>query len=347
MNTTESDINRIFSDIQLRCGHIRTSTIKSLLKGKFHFESPKAFFSEGKQPSLEEVAAAFHQYDCTILTAFRGGYTFDENMQRNEKLKADMNDVGLEFSPVRGCYREAEWEHPNVENCFFVVCKDEKKKETFFHSIYQLSEKYDQDSFLYKSSGINPSAFLVATNDDGRKEFRGDIKFAGQLFKHVPNVDAWSDARDGRFAFMLKGMILIETEDKKIKIGEGDIFDTQGYDATGIVVITKSTQKDLVDGCKAYNGARPLAKHIFAKDSQSETSIHDTIIRAMKIMRDNRCRRIGFHCSAMIDDSSESAAKVAYNTICEWAKRNRRKFDWIVIVDIFGDYSKIIKANKL
>ena len=67
----------------------------------------------------------------------------------------------------------------------------------------------------------------------------------------------------------------------------------------------------------------------------------------MKIMRDNRCRRIGFHCSAMIDDSSESAAKVAYNTICEWAKRNRRKFDWIVIVDIYGDFSKITKANKL
>jgi len=65
----------------------------------------------------------------------------------------------------------------------------------------------------------------------------------------------------------------------------------------------------------------------------------------MKKLRDQKCKRIGFHCSISIDDSAISGAAVAYDTIKLWAKRYDKKFEWIVIVDIYGDYGKVINGK--
>lgn len=343
-----ADITRIYEELTARYNPISTSTIKSVLKGKLKVKSGKATFGTDtySTPSMEEAVDAFKKYNCAIFTAFRGGYTLEENIERNERLKADMEACGMKFRPVNGCYREADWEYPSVEYCYFVYDADEKQSLHFFEKAYTLSAKYEQDCFLYKRAGINRTAFLVATTEAGRKDLHGDIKFAGQLYTNVPDVQAWTDCSDGRFAFQLKGMVLIGTGNKKIIIGEGSIFDVEGYHPDGIVLLYHESQQDLVNASNAYDGAVPLVQHVFTKDNYSEEYIHDVIFRCLKKMRDRKCKKIGFHCSLSVNGESKNAAAIAYDTIRLWANRFDKKLDWIVIVDIYGDYNKVIN-NRL
>ena len=233
------NINRIYEELTARYNPISTSTIKSVLKGKLKVKSGKATFGTDTDstPSMGEAEDAFKKYNCAIFTAFRGGYTLPENIERNAHLKADMEAYGMKFRPVDGCYREADWEYPCKEYCFFVYDADRNQSRQFFENVYLLSAKYDQDSFLYKRAGINRTAFLVATTEAGRKDLHGNIKFAGQLYTDVLDVDAWTACSDGRIAFQLKGMILIATGNKKIEIGEDSIFDVGGYHPDGLVLL--------------------------------------------------------------------------------------------------------------
>ena len=343
------NINDIYSELTTRYDRISASTLKSLLKGKLKVKSKKVNFASNAEnsPTLDEAEDAFKKYNCAIFTAFRGGYTLDENIQRNARLKADLTEQGMKFRPVTGCYREADREYADIEYCFFVYNEnthDILASEDFFRKAYELSAKYDQDSFLYKRAGINRTAFLVATTDAGRRDLSGDIKFAGQLYIDVPDVGAWTDCSDGRFAFQLKGMVPIATVNKKIKLGEGNIFDVSSYQPDGIVVMRKDGQQDLADSCKSYAGTIPLVQHVFKKDNQKETQLHEDIFSCLKKMRDLKCKKIGFHCTASINGSTIEGAAFAYETIKLWAKRYDKKFDWIVIVDIYGDYAKVIKA---
>ena len=342
------NLNRIYEELTARYNPISTSTIKSVLKGKLKVKSGKVTFGTDTDstPSMGEAEDAFKKYNCAIFTAFRGGYTLAENLERNARLKADMEARGLSFRPVRGCYREADQEFPDIEYCFFAYNIDVKQSEEFFGQAYVLSEKYEQDCFLYKRAGINRTAFFVATNDRCRKDFRGNIKFAGQLYINVPDLGGWTDCSDGRFSFQLRGMILTGTSNPKIKIGEGDLFDVEGYSPDGLIVVRVETKddNDLKNACHNYKGDVPFVERYFMKENQTEAEVHEKIIRALKVLKDKKCKRIGFHCSASIDGSYLKGAKVAYDTIQQWAKRNDKKIELIVINDIYGDYSKVLNV---
>lgn len=337
------NISSIYEELTARYNRISVSTIKSALKGKLKVKTGKMGFVADKtsSPRLEEAEDAFKKYNCAIFTAFRGGYTLEQNLERNASLKADMESLGMSFRPVNGCYREADWEYPCVEYCYFVYNEDKMQSQQFFKNAYRLSAQYDQDSFLYKRAGINRTAFLVATTDAGRNDLHGDIKFAGQLYLDVPDVEAWTDCSDGRFAFQLKGMVMIGTSNKKIKIGEGSIFDIDGYNTDGILVLMKESQQDLADACKAYNGSLPLVQHVFSKNSYSPEYIHDVIFRCMKKLRDQKCKHISLHCSVNVNGSASEGAQTAYDTIMQYAKRYDKRTKSIIIVDTYGDYAKI------
>lgn len=345
MNPT-ANIPSIYEELTARYDRISVSTIKSMLKGKLKVKTGKVDFAADKSssPRLEEAEDAFKKYNCAIFTAFRGGYSLEQNLERNACLKADMEALGMSFRPVNGCYREADWEYPCVEYCYFVYNEDKTQKRQFFENTYRLSAKYDQDSFLYKRAGINRTAFLVATTDAGRNDLHGNIKFAGQLYLDVPDVEAWTDCSDGRFAFQLKGMVMIGTSNKKIKIGEGSIFDIDGYGPDGLVVIHKIEPKGhpyFKDGYLANKDKLPIIHHTFVKESQAETAIRSVVTRALNQLKKQKCKRIGIHCSAYVNGSAVDAARVAHNAITEWINRNNRKVEWILIVDTYGDYCKM------
>lgn len=354
---SELYIKRTYNELLHRIQHIGIALQKQRTKA---MQSSEIYdLTKTDTPSIGEAEDAFKKWNCTILTAFRrkeglsAEENFELNLKRNAELKTKMIEQNLKFRSVNGCYREANWEKPNVEICFFATNIDEEgnslspeeKILTFFSKIYRLAEYYEQDCFLFTFPGVNRVAFLVATNDDGRKYFRSDIKFAGPLFTHVPDIGDWTDCSDGRISFRLKGMILKGgTGNKKFKIGEGDLFDIDSYQPDGLIVIRVDTNDDdeLKNACHNYKGDIPLVKRYFMKENQTEVEVHEKIIRALKVLKDKKCKRIGFHCSASIDGSYQKGAKVAYDTIQKWAKRNDKKIELIVINDIYGDYSKIM-----
>lgn len=337
-------INLVYEELTTRYDRISISTIKSVLRGVMNVSAKKVDFRKDKtlSPSLNEAEDAFKKFNCAIFTAFRGGYTLEENLHRNSLLKADMEALGMTFRPVNGCYREADWEYPCIEYCYFVYSAIKSDSQTFFEKAFRLSAKYDQDCFLYKRAGINRTAFLVATTESGRNDLRADIKFAGQLYMDVPDVNAWTDCSDGRFAFQLKGMILIDTTEKNIKLGEGSVFDVDGYSPDGIAVMRSQSELDMSESAKSMDVAIPVVQHVFSKDDYSEDYIHEVVFKLLKQLRDQKCKRIGIHSSVKIGGSRERGVEATYAAIILWASRYKKKFEQIIIVDTYGDFGKII-----
>lgn len=356
--TSDIDLSRIFDELLIRIQHIGIALqgqgIRPI-KVLGHYN-----LGRSDTPSIEETEDAFMKWNCAILTAFRGSGTLtpeanlERNIKRNNELKAKMISQNLTFRSVNGCYREAKWEKPNVEYCFFVTNAGNSRlpsdsidqTKDFFCKMYRLAEQYEQDSFLFTFPGANRVAFLVATNDDGRDYFRGDIKFAGPLFTHVSDIGDWTDCSDGRISFWLKGMIIKGgTGNKKIKIGEGDLFDTDSYDAEGLVVLRNKDDEGLNHTCKNYDKKPPLVQHVF-KNNPSPERLHDVIFRCLKLLRDYRCKTYGILCNVPVNGSTIEGARCAYESIMSWAQRYNKKFDRIVIVDTYGDYNKVINEKN-
>ena len=352
--TPHDDICRIYAELEKRFQHIGIAIQQNSIP---HYDFQDSYVLDSRDtPRIGEAEEAFYNWNCAIITAFRGSdeYSpednFKRNIQRNEHLKIDMKALGLKFRPVDGCYKEAGWSSPSVEVCFFVTNTDDtgakvfeyEEKEDFFIKLYKLAEKYEQDSFLFTFPGINRVAFLVATNDGGRAEFRSDHKFAGPLFTHVQALNAWTDCKDGRISFRLKGMIKEGgLGSKKLKIGEGDIFDIDEYGADGIGIIRGKDQMDLKEACRSFNYKDHLVERYFSKQSLTEDDIKSKVRETLNELKKRGCKKIGFHCSAPLNCNYIAGAKVVVQTVQEWAAKYSKKIDWIVLVDIYGDYNKV------
>ncbi len=146
---------------------------------------------KGVAINAQKVEAGFLKHDCAILTAFRANRSEDINRAINEQLQRDMEELRLNHISVDGCYREAREAEASVEDSFFVYDDGSHNPQEFFTKVYQLSEKYEQDCFLYKAAGINRVAFLISTNDDARAEM-GDFKLAGSLYLDLEPVGPYT-----------------------------------------------------------------------------------------------------------------------------------------------------------
>ena len=350
MEQIEQNIIRIYDELCRRISHIGIALNKQIIKPiqiSEHYN-----LNCTSTPSIGETEDAFKSWNCAILTAFRGSkdlsseMNFQRNIKRNEELKVKLIENNLMFRSVNGCYREAGMDKPDVELCFFVTNTTKLdgtagNSYEFFSKVYKLAEEYEQDSFLFTFPGINRVAFLVATNDDGRKEFRGDVKFAGPLYTHVPDWEAWTDCSDGRISFKLLGMILLGgTGNRKIRIGEGNIFDIDGYKPDGLGILRYKGQKDLLDACRRYSGSVPLVTHYFKKDDVSVSDIKKSVLDVLKELTNKKAKRIGFHSSVPLHGSFVEGAKTVLDIIKEWANDNNNRFNQIVLVDIYGDFCK-------
>lgn len=347
---SQQHIKQVYADLSARSQRLRMAALRKLLRGALkpgQMAIAATIPADDDALTLERAEHAFKQHTCVILTAFRGGYSLEQNLARNKELRAELEQNRFKFNGVTGCYREADWEYANVEYCFFVTDEGQPDAMQFFARLYRLSEKYDQDSFLYKRGGISRTAFLVASTEAGRTDLKRDIRYAGQLFVHVPDVEAWTECRDGRFAFQLRGMILTGTQDKKIRLGEGSLFDTESYGATGLVVLRNATDDELRQASKKYNENKDkphLVQHVFKKDTTAE-HLHDVIFRCLKQLRDQRCRTIGLLCTAAVKGSTIEGARSTLEAVRAWARRYDRRFDQIVIVDTYGDYAKALDQS--
>lgn len=132
--------------------------------------------------------------NCAILTAWRGSYTKAENNRRNQELQNSLRNLGYGVIRVKGCY--AEVGRPvEKENSFLVFDLDDTPD--FKDKIFEQSERYEQDCFLYKPLD-EEVAYLIGTNDDFGK---GKIITAGALRINSMDAENFSEIASGRVSF--------------------------------------------------------------------------------------------------------------------------------------------------
>ena len=205
--TNEENIKRIYHELLEAYKPITREITKLLQQSKGGVERSRVMFPPRDSDSFDakQAEAGFLKYDCAVLTAFRATRTNHENLIKNEVLLKDLESYGFGVIRVDGCFREAHEAEACHEDSYFVYSNERTKKEEFFLSIYQLSEKYEQDSFLFKCAGMTRTAFLVSTNEDSRTE-DGNIKLAGQLYLNLPPIGPYTDLgmKGERIAFLVE-----------------------------------------------------------------------------------------------------------------------------------------------
>lgn len=196
-------IEGLYEKLRQRYAPLTAGLVEDLFRG-MPADQPRAMFppEEGKSFDYLQAEAGFLKHDCATLTAFRATRTTEENREMNKRLVADMKKMELDFIPVDGCFREVREAEASHEDSFFVYDKmGNHDSLRFFRQMFMLSEKYGQDSFLYKCAGMNRTAFLISTNSDSLEQ-DGDIKLAGKLYFNLPPVGPYTNLGKGRFTFV-------------------------------------------------------------------------------------------------------------------------------------------------
>ena len=211
MATGKQQIQAIYINLKQQYAIISKPLLDDIWNNNINIERPKVMFppNEGSTFDAQVAESGFLQRNCAILSACRSknqdGSTRSEedNTANTAKLKSELTESGFGIIPVDGCFREARQEKASHESSFFVYDDGKHNAREFFTKLYLLSEKYEQDSFLYKSAGMTRTAFLISTNDDSRKD-NGDIALAGQLYLNLPPVGPYTNLDKGRFRFMVE-----------------------------------------------------------------------------------------------------------------------------------------------
>lgn len=161
----------------------------------FHGES-EASIIISEPYKVQRARSWLNNCDCAILTAWRSGKSRRENDENNRKMQRALREYGYGVAKVRGCYQEIGYD-VSKENSFltFDLMYDSDK---FLENVYNLSEKFEQDCFLYKKAGYDEPAVTIGTND---KHGKGKIKLAGRL--HIGNLSAkdYIEIGSGRITF--------------------------------------------------------------------------------------------------------------------------------------------------
>lgn len=134
--------------------------------------------------------------DCANITAWRSGNKRAINDANNRILQKTLRAMGYGVIKLQGFYAEVGHD-VSKENSFLVF--DQNDDPNFYEYLYKLSEKFEQDCFLFKAVD-EEVAYLIGTNDDFIKE-NGERKEAGRL--RIGNLDAktYSKIGSGRISF--------------------------------------------------------------------------------------------------------------------------------------------------
>ena len=152
---------------------------------------------KGDACSIARVVSWFNTCDCAILSAWRQDKGRKENDDNNKKLQRKLRGLGYGVTKITGWYPEENREMAR-ENSFFVVNLNDER--SFRDKIFQQSELYEQDCFLYKKSGYDTPAIYVYTRDV--KEYKkGEVKLLGRLRIGNMEAEAYSQIRAGRITF--------------------------------------------------------------------------------------------------------------------------------------------------
>ena len=134
--------------------------------------------------------------DCANITAWRSGNKRAINDANNRELQETLRAMGYGVIKLQGFYAEVGHD-VSKENSFLVF--DQNDDPNFYDNLRMLSEKFEQDCFLYKAADEDV-AYLIGTNKDFIKD-NGERIEAGRL--RIGNIDAttYSAIGSGRISF--------------------------------------------------------------------------------------------------------------------------------------------------
>ena len=134
--------------------------------------------------------------DCANITAWRSGNKRAINDANNRELQETLRAMGYGVIKLQGFYAEVG-QDVSKENSFLVF--DQNDDPNFYENLYKLSEKFDQDCFLYKAAEEDV-AYLIGTNEDFIRD-NGERVEAGRL--RIGNLSAktYSEIGSGRISF--------------------------------------------------------------------------------------------------------------------------------------------------
>lgn len=146
--------------------------------------------------SLNRVVYWINKTDCANITAWRSGNKRAINDANNRILQETLRAMGYGVIKLQGFYAEVGHD-VSKENSFLVF--DQNDDPDFFDNLRMLSEKFEQDCFLFKAADEDV-AYLIGTNDDFIRD-NGERKEAGRL--RIGNLDAkiYSEIGSGRISF--------------------------------------------------------------------------------------------------------------------------------------------------
>lgn len=134
--------------------------------------------------------------DCASITAWRSGNKRAINDANNRMLQETLRSMGYGVIKLQGFYAEVG-RNVSKENSFLVF--DQNDDPNFYDNLRMLSEKFDQDCFLYKAAEEDV-AYLIGTNEDFIRD-NGERVEAGRL--RIGNLSAktYSEIGSGRISF--------------------------------------------------------------------------------------------------------------------------------------------------
>ena len=112
------------------------------------------------------------------------------------ELQLQLRRLGYGVTKITGWYQEKDKEMSR-ENSFLTVNLNDES--SFREDIFKLSERYEQDCFLYKKAGYDTPAVYVYTNDAYGK--KGSEKIIGRLRIGNMEAEAFSQIKSGRITF--------------------------------------------------------------------------------------------------------------------------------------------------
>lgn len=170
------------------------------------------------ESSMSRIEAYVNNYECAIITAWRDKltdetpntkkfrhysyadgkrskmisgdvmqhddlFTDEEKKYHNRVLKAFLLRMGYGVTNVCGSYRESGKPESQEESFFVVNLNDDPK---FYDVLFKLSERYNQDSFIYSPKG-STEGHLIGTNNYEFPGYGNDIN-SGKFLRDVQSM---------------------------------------------------------------------------------------------------------------------------------------------------------------
>jgi len=164
--------------------------------GVCNAELPEGIERTASNASLNRAVYWISKKDCANITAWRSVNKRAINDANNRELQKTLRTMGYGVIKLQGFYAEVG-QDVSKENSFLVF--DQNDDPDFYANLRMLSEKYNQDCFLYKAVA-DDIAYLIGTNEDFISK-NGERQEAGHL--RIGNISAttYSEIGSGRISF--------------------------------------------------------------------------------------------------------------------------------------------------